>query len=350
MKIALLTIHGADNYGATLQAYATQKKLEQLGHQVEFVDIDIPNPYSFMKGILLYPKHLRFEQFRKKYYHCLSKHYSSLEDLQKNPPIADCYLVGSDQTWNPEITRGNARAFFLDFGDEKVFRTCYAPSFGMQKWEESPWIATEVVKQLLRRFNMICVREADGVHMLSESFEQNVVPQVIDPVLHFDDYSELVGDIVQSDELILYKLTNSSEFYDKARKIANDLEIDVRSIGSIRKIRGIKCGYPEGVEDWIRRIAGAKYVMTDSFHGMVFSILYRRQFIMYARTPKLTNRMFSLLSQLGIEDRIVQGSSSADEIGKKLEKPIDYNKVHSQLERLRTESTAYLSKINDLKK
>jgi hypothetical protein len=350
MNIALLTIHSADNYGATLQAYATQKKLEHLGHQVMIIDLDIPNPYSSLKGILLYPKHVKFERFRQKIYHQLTKHYSSLKELQEDPPVADCYLVGSDQTWNPEITRDKARAFFLDFGDENALRICYAPSFGMQHWEDNRWISTEDAKRLLHRFNMICVREAAGVRMLSETFGLDNVPQVIDPVLHFDDYSELIGDVPQNEELVLYKLTNSAEFYEKARKIANCLKLNARSIGSIRKLRGIKCDYPEGVEDWIRRIAGAKYVMTDSFHGMVFSILYRRQFVMYARTPKLTNRMASLLSLLGIEDRIIPGTSTADEIRKKLEEPIDYNPVHVRLEQLRLESTAYLNKIYDLQK
>jgi len=350
MKIALLTIHSADNYGATLQAYATQKKLEELGFEVNIVDIDIPNPYSSLKGILLYPKHIKFERFRKKYYRHLTQHYSSIEELQENPPVADCYLVGSDQTWNPEITRDKARAFFLDFGDEGVIRTCYAPSFGMQHWEENAWISTNDAKHLLNRFDMVCIREADGVKILSETFGLKSVTRVIDPVLHFDDYSELVGEIPQTQELILYKLSNSAEFYDKARKIANDLKLTARSIGSIRKIDGIKCGYPEGVEAWIRRIAGAKYVITDSFHGMVFSILYRRQFILYARTPKLTSRMSSLLYQLDMGDRIVQGTASADEILKKLQAPIEYHRVHKLLERLRKESTAYLNKINDLKK
>lgn len=350
MKIALLTIHAADNYGATLQAYATQRKLEQMGHDVVMVDLDIPNPYSSLKGLLLYPKHIKFERFRKKYYHRLTRHYSSLKELQENPPVADCYLVGSDQTWNPEITRDKARAFFLDFGDEKVIRTCYAPSFGMQDWEKNPWISTDEAKRLLKRFDMVCAREADGVKILSDKFGIDNATQVIDPVLFIDDYGELVGEVPQTEELILYKLSNEAEFYDKAKKITNDLGLTVRSIGSIRKISNIRCGYPEGVEAWIRRISGARYVMTDSFHGMVFSIIYRRQFVLYARTPKLTNRMSSLLSLLGIEDRIVQGTTSADEILKKLQEPIDYEKVHCKLERLRMESTAYLNKIKDLRK
>ena len=346
MKIALLTIHAADNYGATLQAYATQKKLVQLGHQVEIVDLDIPNPYSKLKGVLLYPKHLKFKRFRKKHYHHLTKHYRSLSNLQENPPVADCYLVGSDQTWNPEITRDKARAFFLDFGDDKVIRACYAPSFGMQKWEQNPFIDTDEAKKLLHRFDLISVRESDGVRMLDETFGINNVTQVIDPVLHFDDYSELVGEVEQTDDLVVYKLTNDEGFYQKARQVAKDLKSNARSIGSIRRIEGMKCGYPEGVEEWIRRIAGAKYVMTDSFHGMIFSILYQRQFILYARTPKLISRMVSILSLLGIADRIVPGDASAGEIKTKLLEPIDYQTVHERLVELRKSSVDFLMNLD----
>ena len=108
MKIALLTYFAADNYGAVLQAYATIKALEQQGHEVQLVNYVIPEPpRSWLKNILLYPKHLKFQSFRKKYFKNISRSYRSTTELQQNPPQADCYLVGSDQTWNPFISRAN---------------------------------------------------------------------------------------------------------------------------------------------------------------------------------------------------------------------------------------------------
>ena len=346
MKIALLTIHAADNYGATLQAYATQRKLEELGHDVEIIDLHIDNPYSKAKGMLLYPKHLKFEKFRKRHYHHLTRKYSSLEDLQNNPPQADCYMVGSDQTWNPVITRGQAKAFFLDFGDESAMRVSYAASFGMQQWEDTEWMKAHEAARLIGRIQKLSVRETDGIDILKRDLHITHAIQVVDPVLLFDNYLELVGEEKEGNDLILYKLSNSEAFYQKAKIIASKLGVTPRSIGSIRKIKGVKCGYPEGVEEWIRRIAGAKYVMTDSFHGMIFSILYQRQFILYARTPKLISRMVSILSLLGIADRIVPGDASAGEIKTKLLEPIDYQTVHERLVELRKSSVDFLMNLD----
>lgn len=346
MKIALLTIHAADNYGATLQAYATMKKLEELGHDVEIIDLHIDNPYSKLKGLLLYPKHLKFQEFRKKYFHHLSRRYYSLDSLRNCPPQADCYMVGSDQTWNPIITKRHARAFFLDFGEDDVLRASYASSFGMHQWEDTEWVKANEVSKLLRRIQMLSVRETNGIEILKHDLGVKHAVQVIDPVLLFDDYPELTGAIKETSDLILYKLSYSNDFYEKAKIVASDLSVTPRSIGSIRWIRGVKCGYPEGVEKWIRRIAGAKYVMTDSFHGMIFSILYRKQFILYSRTRKLNNRMASILSLLGISERILPANASAGEIKKVLISPIEYDSVYTKLKELRRGSESFLFELN----
>lgn len=351
MKIGLLTYFAADNSGATLQAYATIKALESLGHDVTLINYDIPHPEQTLLGnVVLYGKHLKFQRFRRKYFTQKTQKYLSLQDLQNNPPKFDCYMVGSDQTWNPGISLDRTKGFFLDFGPEDAFRASYAASFGMQSWEENPWISREEARRLVNRIQWLSVREEDGVKILENELGACNVTQVVDPVLLFESYPELTGVFEQKQELIVYKLTNSSEFYAKAKEIGHDLNLPVRSIGSIRRIKGIKCGYPEGVEAWIRRIAGAKYVMTDSFHGTVFSILYQRQFVMYARSEKLSSRMVSLLKQLGIADRIVTEDMTACDIETKLKEPIDYPQVLGKLEMLRKSSFQFLKGLDSFKK
>ena len=351
MRIGLLTIFNADNSGATLQAYATIKALESLGHDVTLINYDISHPeQSFIGNVLLYPKHLKFQRFRRKYFTKKTQQYRSFKDLQNHPPKFDCYLVGSDQTWNPDITLGSAKGFFLDFGPEDAFRASYASSFGMQQWVENPWISREEASRLVNRIQMLSVREDDGVRILENELGARNVTQVVDPVLLFESYPELTGSIEQKQELVVYKLKNSPEFYDKAKEIGHDMSLPVRSIGSIRRIRGIKCGYPEGLEAWIRRIAGAKYVMTDSFHGTVFSLLYRRQFVMYARSARLSSRMVSLLKQLGIADRVVTEDMTASDIRTKLMEPIDYDEVLKRLKVLRESSFQFLKGLDNFKK
>ena len=347
MRIALITMHAVDNYGSTLQTYATVRKLEEMGHEVVIIDYRIPVPTPYLKKVLLYPKHLKFSRFRKKHYYHITKHYQTMEDLQQNPPKADCYLVGSDMVWNSEITKETAKSFFLDFGDESVIRAAYAPSFGMLEWEDTDWLQKEDALRLLERFHFLSVREIFGKDILQKDFGINNAIQVVDPTLLFDNYPELTGEIKQTEDLVIYKLlANSPGFYDKAKEVAAELNITPRSIGSIRRIKGVKCGYPEGIEGWIKRIGGAKFVITDSFHGTIFSILYHRQFILYEKSPKLTSRMRSILLLLGLEDRIISNEMTPMEIKNKLLEKIDYNKVQSRLAELRKTSNDYLTQIS----
>lgn len=347
MKIALITMHAVDNYGSTLQTYATVRKLEEMGHEVEIIDYRIPVPTPFLKKMLLLPKHIKFAGFRKNHYHHITKQFRSMEDLQQNPPKADCYLVGSDMVWNSEITKETAKSFFLDFGDEKIIRAAYAPSFGMLEWEDTEWLQKKDALRLLERFHFISVRETFGMDILQKDFGINNAIQVVDPTLLFDNYPELTGKIKQTNDLVIYKLqANSPGFYDKAKEVAKELNITPRSIGSIRKIKGVKCGYPEGVEGWIKRIGGAKFVITDSFHGTIFSILYHRQFILYEKSPKLTSRMRSILMLLGLEDRIISNDATPMEIKNKLLVKIDYNKVQNRLTELRKNSYDFLTQIS----
>lgn len=347
MKIGLITMHAVDNYGSTLQTYATIRKLEEMGHEVEIIDYRIPVPLSFLKKVLLYPKHIKFAGFRKKHYHHITKEYHSMDELRQDSPIADCYLVGSDMVWNSEITKETAKSFFLDFGEKNVIRAAYAPSFGMLKWEDTEWLQKEEALSLLKQFQFLSVRETFGMDILQNEFGINTATQVVDPTLLFDNYPELTGVIKQTNDLIIYKLlAKSPGFYDKAKEVGRLLNNTPRSIGSIRRIKGIKCSYPEGVEEWIRRIGGAKYVITDSFHGTVFSILYHRQFILYEKSPKLTSRMRSILMLLGLEDRIVPNEATPMEIKNKLLEKIDYNKVQSCLTELRKTSNDFLTQIS----
>lgn len=350
MKIALFTYFAADNYGATLQAYATIKALEANGYEVELVDYVIDEPErSIIKKILLYPKHLRFRKFRKKHFHALSQRYDSYESLVRNPPQADCYLVGSDQTWNADISKDKAKGYFLDFGDKDILRGSYSASIGKTVWEDTPWITKEEAQRGLDHFDFLSIRENSGVELLEKEFSKQA-SLVIDPVLLFSSYPELTGEIEETDEIITYKLINSDNFYEKVKMIASNLGVVCRSIGSIRQINGFKHSYPESIETWIRRIAGAKFVITDSFHGTVISILYHRQFIFSVGDPKRVTRIFSLLKLLGLESRYVPDTANLNEIEKVLQEPIDWAETDKILSDLRSHSFEFIKRIKYLKK
>ena len=344
MKIALLTYFAADNYGAVLQTYATIKVLEGLGHHVQLVNYKIPEPHNpWIKKVFLYPKHLKLERFRRKHFVNLTKKYNSIEDLQLDPPQADCYLVGSDQTWNPELSKEATRGFYLDFGDETVLRASYAASFGVANWEGNKWINKEDAKNLLGRFKFISVREKSGQILLKNEFDISNARLVLDPVFLLNDYSILTGEIKQTNEIVLYKFLNSKVFYEKCKETGAIMSLPVRSIGSIRKIKGIHSSYPESLESWLRRIIGAKYLITDSFHGTVLALLYKKQFCVVP--GKRITRIQSILDILNLSDRIVHETESVDKIVRCLNSSIDYNTVHNKILELRAFSVLYIKSL-----
>lgn len=344
MKVSILTYHWEDNYGATLQAYATYKAIEKLGHIPEFIDLRLPYNPSLKSRIVFGLKRWRFNEFRHKYFiNRTNNTYWSVEQLRKDPPKSDCYLVGSDQTWNPQIGKALLPAFFLTFGEDKVKRIAYATSIGLNNWEESPYISNQEISKALQKFNKILLREDSGIRIAKDVFKAEA-EQVIDPVLLFPSYTELTGEIKPSGEIITYKLLNDEDFYRKSKKIADFLGKPIRSIGSVRKPAGFRASYPESVENWITRIASASEVITDSFHGTVISILYHRPFIVYVGNTNRITRIVSLLTQLGLENRILTRNNNIEEVIQTMQNEIDWVNIDLKLNQLRLESFSLLKK------
>lgn len=342
MKVSILTYHWEDNYGATLQAYATYRAVKELGHTPEFIDLRLPYTPSLKSRLVFGLKRFRFNSFRKKHFKNLTDiTYWSVDELRRNPPVSDCYLVGSDQTWNPQIGKKLLPAFFLTFGDDKVRRVTYATSIGLNEWEQSPYISDNDIKKSLNRFHRILLREDSGIRIAKEIFGVEA-KQVVDPVLLFNSYPELTGDIHPSGEVISYKLINDEGFYEKAKAVADAIHLPIRSIGSVRRPRGFRSSYPESVDGWMRRIAGASLVLTDSFHGTVISLLYHRPFVVYVGNPRRVTRIVSLLNQLGLSDRILTGESTSEKIHSLATKEIDWVSVDEKLSCLRADSFSLL--------
>ena len=335
MKVSIITYHDEDNYGATLQAYATYRAVKELGHTPEIINLHMRHNDGLPSKILFALKRYRFNCFRKKYLLNKTRLYTTVDQLRNDPPVSDVYLVGSDQTWNPTISKEYALAYFLDFGKEEQKRVSYASSFGTSTWVDSEVAKKENVKNLLSRFSSLLVREDRAVEICKNEFGLEA-KQVVDPVLLFPSYPELTGKIKQTNNIIIYKILNDPEFYNRAVELGHHLGCDVRSIGSMRRPKGIKTAYPERIEKWISNIAGAKYVFTDSFHGTVLSLLYHKQFVVYVGDPKKLSRISSLLCMLGLSDRILSSKDSLKMIAYKLATPIEYEQVDAKLKEGRT--------------
>lgn len=343
MKIGIMTFWWSDdNYGQLLQCYALQKYLRDNGHEPYLIrykwysDV-IKNPlpirilkllnpffvYKFLKNkrnkslikeeVANNSRH--FDDFRNRYIAQSEKLFLSLKQLQENPPSADVYVVGSDQVWNffdnpVRRFRNVMHAYFLDFGLPGTKRVSYAASWGVKN------ISNKYVKEfspLLKRFDYVSVREENGVDLCRQC-GVNSVKWEPDPtlLLSADIYRELYKENPvnkpQGKYLVLYAVNNDSKFdiqavYDFAK--SKNLEVVyITGNGTIDKYPKFFATIPE----WLYLIDNAEYVITNSFHCCVFSILFHKQFAALALNGKnagMNSRLDSLFKRCQIEPRLI---------------------------------------------
>lgn len=340
-KVALITFHVSLNYGANLQTYATSRVLRSMGYDVELIDIRIEEKNTCLQNLLLYPKKLSFVGFRKKFYPPLTRRYKSVEDLRNNPPRADIFMVGSDQTWNYKITRDIEDAFLLNFGPAQTPRIGYSVSFGNDDWLPQDNGHLEHLRKCASVFSRISAREMEGVDIFRDLFGINV-PNTLDPTLLNDKYPEITGVIKPKHNIVSYKLVPDDGYYSLLNKIRIESGKDVRLLGKLKPEKNFRYEYPQSIRAWIKAIAQSDLVMTDSFHGVAFSILYERDFLVFAGNPNRMGRINTLLSNLGLTDRLWSGEYKEEEILRLCNKPINYPVVTSKLRKLRVESLDFL--------
>lgn len=355
-KISLVTYHCSPNIGAIMQTYALCRFLKEHGFEVEIVDIrnfepnlqtiseGSPLPIRLVKSII-YPN--RINNIFKKFYPALTRHYNSIDDLRQNPPQSDIYIVGSDQVWNHVIARDKALAYFLDFGPDGVRRFSYASSFGLSQWEAGPYAPTEKVKECLDRFYSISVREQEGQTILKETFRKEAT-LVLDPTFLNESYPEISGKVVQHDEIVCYKLEKTPDFWENMPKVAKMIGLPVLLLNYNFPKKGYKYHFNPTASQWVRRIAGSSFMITDSFHGVAFSIIYKRQFCAILNHNGRDSRMISLLKLLHLENRIFNNLEEMTQDDAWLT-PIDYTKVYTYLNNLKAQSKNYLYKALDYK-
>lgn len=343
MKINLLTMHYSLSCGAVMQTYATCKVLERLGCDVTIINFKNPIELERRKSLRFWLSNgitkIKFDLFRKRYFpkrtdEIFSINYSSL-------PIADCYITGSDQIWNPKIVSDNLFVYMLEFLPDDVKRISYASSLGLSEWN-FPKEMTDKVISCLSKFDSLSVRENSGVAICKRVFGLDAV-QVLDPTLLLSDYSDLIGDVSPVDELVCFKLVHDDDFFKSVsflKKQTNLKTVLLYTNKLNRKFdKSIMFCSPE---KWLRKLASAKLVLTDSFHGLAFSLIFKKNFIVLGGSEHKITRILSLLELLGLTDRFVR---DYDELSRKydlLKRPIDYAVVDDLLKRERCKSLDYL--------
>lgn len=346
MKVSIFTFSKEYNYGANLQCYALSKILKGLGHDVDIIDAQLSRiPTSIISRIISIPNRISFWLFQKSFFR-FTRHYSDYKELCDNPPLRDAYIVGSDQVWNPEITkRFHPEAYFFSFVPKGKLKIAYAASFGMEKWHPTAW--DDKIKSLIKEFHAVGVREYGGRKICKETFDIDA-SVVLDPTLLLTSYDEICGKYKpekQTKNLIYFKFVKSNKSEDVCKIIARNHQLTPIYLGHKKFVKGFRYTPFVSVKKWLNSIRYADFVIADSFHCLSFCLIFRKQFISLPSAEGRSGRMQNLLSSLGISERFCATLDELNARGEYLyNKKIDYKVIDEKLESLRNSSLMFLKK------
>lgn len=351
-----------NNYGSILQYFALQTYLEKKGHRVQWLKYKAikKNPKGFNKWIrekflhssfkidnVKFHNKEGFDEFITKYIHLTETTYLNKKELYSDPPMADLYIVGSDQVWN-----GYSSDRFLTFVPKDIPKISYAVSFGKNI---IPRYMRPLLRYYLRSFKAISVREFEGVN-LCYSLGRKDAKNAIDPsfLLRREDYIK----IINSDKSIrsmslpyIYGyfvnpfpsnvLTNKSAIDTYVKKMGIDfLVTGIQNAElALEQYREIQ---PAPLE-WISTILNAECILTNSFHGVAFSINLQKKFLVILQNGDMANqncRYLNLLERLGLEDRIYDPSKGC--IYEQMNSTIDWAEVNRKKDKFIAESEKFL--------
>lgn len=366
MKIGIITQPLHTNYGGLLQNYALQQILKRLGHTPITLDqgkTSVPlwriiilyikvfvlkligkggkvqYPYLFLKKKQIYiSQHTKY--FIDKYIDH-TEVFFSIEDFRnyvvKNK--LEALVVGSDQVWRPIYNR-NVLCSFFDFADGlQIKRLAYAASFGVDNWEFSKQ-QTSRCRELIRDFEAVSVREYSGID-LCRNFLCCDATHVLDPTMLLDkeDYIKLVENEHEKScegSLFTYILDKSDEKRNIIDMVASELKI---APFSSMPAHGNDV-YPP-VTQWIRSFIDAEFVICDSFHGVVFSIIFNKPFLIIGNRRRGISRFDSILKMFGLENRMIDNMGSVMKI---VNTPINWSKVNAIRTEMKYNSIEFLNK------
>ena len=374
MKIGIIALELRYNFGGILQAYALQKVLRNLGHDV--IHVDKIMEVSLGPWYKKYPIYIK----RSICKYILGKNIIIKADIEQNRisnAIAkntdifiekyirkirikdfsnfkeedfDIIIVGSDQVWRPKYFFSKIENAYLDFAREwKIKRIAYAASFGTEEWEYTEK-QTNNCATLLKKFNAVSARESSAVQLCNDNFGVKA-EHVLDPTMLLlkEDYIKLFKDYnaTQSDgNLFCYILDDGEEKKSIIDCVAKEKGLNPFYVNSRYDDHNapLKERIQQPVEKWLRAFYDAEFVITDSFHACVFSIIFNKPFIVYGNRERGLARFKSLLSIFGLEERIV---STKEESIKAISEPIDWERVNEVHRQWKEKSMSFLN--NNLK-
>lgn len=357
MKIGVISsyacVKSANNYGALLQYFALQSYLRKRGHDPFWIKSILPqsslrifarhvkNYRSLRLVIAFYKCHKTFESFQNRYLSVTGREYQGNADLSKNCPQADYYITGSDQVWG-----GALKENYLRFVADSTRKIAYAASFGRDQIDT---VQMETITPWIQDFAYVSVREASGVD-ICRSMGVNAF-HLLDPTLLIDADTYPGIEYSGINNLLTCYFLN----VDDTQSIRLN-EIRKYAIDEGLKLQIASCQYAErffkkdelvmpSPEEWLQKYRDAKCIVTNTFHGTAFAIIFQKPFVTILQSgasATQNTRMLSLLEMFGLKERIWGGHRQLADI---MSIQIDWKKVESKLHEYRKKSDDFFQNI-----
>lgn len=364
MDIKIITCHNVYNFGASLQAYALSYYLKTLGHNVEIINYQpgyqrslfslkaINNPkYNkpILRQLYIFAKlwgringlksKKAFDKFTSTYLP-LTREYASYDDLYHHPPKADLFIAGSDQIWNTYFPNGRDKAFYLRFGECKTRKISYAPSFAIDTI--SPDLH-DFVQSNIKSLDAVSVREKSALRILN-SLDIKSAIQVCDPVFLLDKshwmHLAQLSELNLSNYILVYECSDNFKVKDSAKRLRDVTGNKIVYLGSW-EYADINIPHASPI-DFLNAINNSNFVITDSYHATLFSILFEKQFFVADRTEPLNSRIHDILNLMSLTNRIISTPDSISVSG------INFHNHFDSINQLITDSKDYLNRQIEL--
>ncbi|UAL46934.1 polysaccharide pyruvyl transferase family protein [Sutcliffiella horikoshii] len=370
MKVSTITCHDVYNHGASLQAYALQQYLTNIGLDSQIINYKPPylsNQYKMLSinnpkwkknlvtktfylvchfpfRIISLRRKKNFDKFTSKNLKISEKKFTSIQELKTDCPDADFYICGSDQIWNCLHNNGKDPSFYLEFAPENKVKFSYAASFAT---EVIPEKYREFVETNVKKLDGVSVRESSGVDLLKALGISAV--NVVDPVflLNKQEWFKFSKKKPKEKYILIYDFDNSNLIKEIALDIKKKTGLKIYIINQSKQRYYDKSYALVGPDSFVNLIKNAEVVISNSYHAAVFSIIFEIDFYIVNRSESINTRMRDLLYDLKLESRLIREENLNRE---QLLNKIDYDETRVILNKKITLSKKFLRENLVLKK
>lgn len=365
MKIALISFHNAANFGASLQAYALQHALDQMGHESEYINYvndtrrhqysmsflfwdavrkrQFSSAFKYLAGSpFLILRKIKFNRFFKQYLHVTKEEFRNSKEVARLNPCYDRFIVGSDQVWNP-VNNGNDTAFLLDFVEDKRKKISYSSSFGLAELDDE---TKERYRKCLFSFHALSVREIIGQEIVYDLIGKRP-DLVLDPVMLLtkSDWMDMAKNEKSGNEKYVFTYTNRDK--QIASFFKTGYQLNGKKLYKLSRFTRpkdfinpkVRVKYWLSPLEFVKVIEDAELVVSASFHCLAMAILLNKPFVAiltgnYGKDERLNN----MLRMFHLENRALSDRMTVEDITG----PIDWSFVNSEVDKRRGMSLQYL--------